>query len=119
MSDTERIVKDAEDAYNAVRALNHHTLCGALPAPAVYAVLGNLKLLGLAQALDQLGRGLAESLAAYRVYEDDGSDPAQSVALAGARLAEAAVHAAQLAALLEAAQCAINRQGYRTDRDEP
>ncbi len=62
-----------EVAYEAIRAINHLTLGGAMPAPLVYSILGNLKGVGhmLPQGLDQLGRGLEASLSAYDVTESD------------------------------------------------
>ena len=51
-------VHHADQAYEAVRSLNHTTLAAKLPAPVVYDVLGNLKGVGhmLPQALQQLVR---------------------------------------------------------------
>lgn len=71
------VVVDAEAAYEAIRSINHRTiwLSDGLPAPAVYWVLAELKsALGYSaqQTLEQLGRGLAQSLDHYEVYEDDG-----------------------------------------------
>ncbi|GAA1772171.1 hypothetical protein [Agromyces humatus] len=108
-------VARADDAYEAVRALNHATLATTLPAPVVYDVLGNLKGVGhmLPQALNQMARGLGKSLEEYDVYEDGGGDPVQSVAAAVDHLTEAARLAAALGVALEAAQSAITGQGYR------
>jgi len=113
------IVIDAEAAYEAVRSINHRTiwLSDGLPAPAVYWVLAELKSAlgnGARQALEQLGRGLAQSLDHYEVYEDDGRDPAASVEAAGAALRAAADLAGQIGVLLDAAQVAIAGQGYRS-----
>ena len=117
---TPPVVAHAETAYEAIRAINHLTV-GAVPAPLLYDVLGNLKGVGhlLPQALTQLGRGLAGSLSAYDVYDGAGKDPAASVARARACLAEAGARAADLGRLLEAAQCAINEQGYHPAPDPP
>jgi len=113
------VVVDAEAADEAIRSINHRTiwLSDGLPAPAVYWVLAELKSglgYGAQQALEQLGRGLAQSLDHYEAYEDDGRDPAASVAAAGAALQAAAVLAGQIGALLETAQLAIAGQGYRS-----
>ncbi|MBN9103727.1 MAG: hypothetical protein J0I14_01870 [Propionibacteriaceae bacterium] len=113
------VVVDAEAAYEAIRSINHRTiwLSDGLPAPAVYWVLAELKsALGYSaqQALEQLGRGLAQSLDHYEVYEDDGRDPSASVEAAGAALQAAADLAGQIGVLLEAAQLAIARQGHRS-----
>jgi hypothetical protein len=113
------VVIDAEAAHEAIRSINHRTiwLSHGLPAPAVYWVLAELKSAlgaGAQQALEQLGRGLAQSLDHYEVYEDDGRDPSASVEAAIAALRAAADLARQIGPLLDAAQLAIARQGYRT-----
>lgn len=112
--ETPAVVQHADDAYEAIRAINHLTR-GAVLAPTVYDVLGNLKGVGhmLPQALTQLASGLALSLNEYDVYEDDGSDPVQAIATATDHLTRAAQLAAQLGVELEHAQSAINGQGYR------
>jgi len=115
-TDTEEppVVQHADDAYEAIRAINH--LTGATyPAPVVYAVLGNLKGVGhlLPQGLRQLGAGLERSLDEYDVYEADDADPTPRAISARAYLEEAAVLAAQVGELLEKAQSAISQQGYR------
>ncbi len=109
-----------EVAYEAIRAINHLTGHGAIPAPTVYRILGDLKDVGhlLPQALEQLCRGLHASLAAFDVY-DHARDPAESVADAVALLARASRKAADLGQLLEDAQAAISDQGYRTDDNHP
>lgn len=107
------LIAAADDAYEAVRTINHFS-CGVLPAPTVYAVLGNLKCVGhmLPQALRQLGDGLAASLCEYDVYDAHGVAPALSVTTAHAYLADSAEHARDLGLLLEAAQSAISQQGH-------
>jgi hypothetical protein len=98
----------------AIRAINHLTGHGLpIPAPIVYDVLGNLKGIGhmLPQALRQLSAGRAASLGEFDVYDRNG-DPAESIAKARAAMTAAAEHAEQLGALLEAAQSAVNSQGY-------
>lgn len=112
------VVIDAEAAYEAIRSINHRTiwLSDGLPAPAVYWVLAELKsALGYSaqQALEQVGRGLAQSLDHYEVYEDDGREPSSSVDAAGAALRAAADLAGQIG-VLDAAQLAIAGQGYRS-----
>ena len=107
----------AEQAYEALRALNHDTLNARLPAPVVYDVLGNLKGIGhlLPQALNQLASGLGRSLDEYDVREDDGGDPVQNIAAATDHLTRAAHLADQLGEELEKAQTVLSGQGYRTD----
>lgn len=116
------VVVDAEAAYEAIRSINHRTiwLSDGLPAPAVYWVLAELKSglgYGAQQALEQLTRGLVESLDQYNVYEDDGRDPAASVQAASEALLAAAGLAGQIGTLLDAAQQAIAGQGYRSLSD--
>ncbi|MBK8463751.1 MAG: hypothetical protein IPL36_12185 [Nigerium sp.] len=69
---------------------------------------------GMAQALGQLARGLERSLSTFDVYEDDGRDPADSVAHAVNALTDAADLLQHVGPLLDNAQAAISRQGYRT-----
>ena len=114
--ETPAVVKEADDAYEAIRAINHLTNFGPIPAPDVYRVLGNLKHAGghgLAQALDQLSRGLIDSLDKYDVYEDDGGDPKANANVASTYLKEAALKAQEIGVLLGSAQSAISRQGYK------
>lgn len=100
----------------AIRATNHLTGQGPIPAPTVYRILGDLKGVGhlLPQALEQLCRGLQASLVAFDVY-DHRREPGESVTDAVALLTRAARKAADLGQLLEDAQAAIAEQGYRTD----
>lgn len=119
MSDRTSIELDAEAAYEAIRSINHTTIFTGkgIPAPVVYRVLGFLQSAGgygLAQALGQLARGLERSLATYDVYEDHGRDPCDSVAHAVNTLTDAALLLQRVGPLLDAAQAAISRQGYRT-----
>jgi hypothetical protein len=112
MSDYDDLVQHSDSAYEAIRALNHHTV-RALPAPVVYALLGNLNNLGygLNQLLGQISGGLYRSLIEYDVY-DHNRDPHDSVALANQAMREAARLATQIGDLLAEAQVAINAQGY-------
>ena len=112
------VVQCADDAYEAVRSINHLTHGDyPLPAPLVYSILGNLKMLGnsLPQACQQLAAGLGLSLDTHVVYEDDGRDPVQSVATATDHLTRAAQLAEQLGTELANAQSAISKQGYREE----
>lgn len=116
----ERVAGWPEVAYEAIRAINHLTVHGPIPAPAAYRILGELKGVGhlLPQALEQLCRGLQASLAAFDVY-DHRREPAESVLDAVALLSRASRKATDLGQLLEEAQAAINEQGYRTADDHP
>lgn len=114
--DGERIAGWPEVAYEAIRAINHLTSHGPIPAPTAYRILGELRGVGhlLPQALEQLCRGLQASLEAFDVY-DHRCDPGASVSDAIALLARAARKAADLGHLLEDAQAAISEQGYHAD----
>ena len=113
--ETPEVIRAADDAYEAIRTINHLTITQVHAAPTVYSVLGNLKGVGhlLPQACTQLARSLGRSLDEYDVYEDDNRDPVASVATATDHLTRAAQLAAELGAELEKAQSAISRQGYR------
>lgn len=106
-----------EVARESIRAINHLTDHGPIPAPTVYRVLGELKGVGhlLPQALAQMTRGLQKSLEVYWVY--DARDPADSVLEATLLLNQALRKAAELGELLEAAQAAISEQGYHDEDD--
>lgn len=106
-----------EVARESIRAINHLTDHGPIPAPTVYRVLGELKGVGhlLPQALAQLTQGLQKSMEVYRVY--DVREPADSVLEATLLLNQALRKAAELGELLEAAQAAISEQGYHDEDD--
>ena len=119
MSDRSGIEFDALDAYEAIRSINHATIFtgDGIPAPVVYRVLGFLQSAagyGMAQALGQLARGLERSLSTFDVYEDDGRDPADSVAHAVNALTDAADRRHPVGPLGANAQAARSRQGERT-----
>ena len=119
MSDRTSIELDAQEAYEAIRSINHATIFtgNGIPAPVVYRVLGFLQSAGgygMAQALGQLARGLERSLSTYDVCEDDGRDPVDSVAHAVNALSDAADLLQRVGLLLDDAQAAISRQGYRS-----
>ncbi|MFZ2503676.1 MAG: hypothetical protein WAW88_13515 [Nocardioides sp.] len=115
----EHIAGWAEVSYESMRAINHLTLGGAIPAPIVYEALGHIMGVGLLlpQALTQLGQSLADSLAVYDVYDNDGN-PAENVAKARSYLYEAADAATQLGRMLEAGRDAIAAQGFRGGVDD-
>lgn len=68
----------------------------------------------MAQALGQLARGLERSLSTYDVCDDDGRDPVDSVTHAVNALSGAVELLNWVGPLLDQAQAAISRQGYRT-----
>ena len=117
--ETPIVVQEADAVYEAVRTICHHS--ETQPAPTVYRVLGNLKGAAgpmLAQALNQLAAGLERSLTEYDVYEDDGGDPAESVAAAARHMGAAAALAEQIGGHLSDAQNAIAGQGHRVPGDD-
>ena len=109
------IVREADDVYESVRAINHATIhANSIPAPVVYDFLGNLKTAagpGISQALGQVAAGLLRSLDTHDVYDDNG-DPTDNAAAAAALMHEAAGLATQIGTLLEKAQSRISGQGY-------
>lgn len=109
-----------ELTYESLRAINHITGHGPIPAPTLYRVLGELKGIGhlLPQACAQLARGLEESLHALDVY-DHRREPGESVTEAVLLLNQALRKASELGELLEAVQAAISEQGYRTSEPHP
>lgn len=104
-----------ELTYESLRAINHLTGHGPIPAPTVYRILGELKGIGylLPQACTQIARGLEESLNVLDVY-DHRRDPS-AVTEAVLFPNQALRTATELGSLVEAAQAAISEQGYRTD----
>ena len=102
-----------EVAYEAIRAINHLTSHGPIPAPTVYRILGELKGVGhlLPQALGQIAGGINRSLEVLDVY-DLRREPAASVLEATLLLDQALRKATELGELLEAAQAVISEQGY-------
>ncbi len=95
----------------AVRFLNYATAAGAgLTYPAtVYTVTGELAVAAarLSQLTDQLGQFLARELAAGRLGDDFGRDPADAAGRADDYLAAAAAAAVTLGDVLSAAQNSI------------
>lgn len=114
-----RLIMAADEAYEAIRYLNHKTITTTVPAPVAYDLLGSLRQLqdGVSQFAGQLGSGLRRSLSDYNMY-DDARDPAESVGMAGAALAKTATHANRAAEYAAAAQIAITWQGFRLDKEE-
>lgn len=107
----------ADEAAEAVREINHVTITGpALPAPAIYEVLGCLKLVGygLGQANRQLAARLSDSATMFELYECDGRDPGDSISAAMTALQRAAEHAQAVGVLLDTAQSSIAGQGIRS-----
>ncbi len=112
----DRLARLADEAAEAIRTMNHATITDiVLPAPDLYPVLGNLAPLGhrLQQLCGQLSDALARSADHYDLTEDDGADPAVSIAAARDLLTVAAAFAGHLGRHLDRAQAAISRQGYQ------
>lgn len=112
--DRPTIVRHADEAYEAVRAINHATInAQSIPAPVVYDFLGNTKTgggYGLQQALAQVADGLLRSLETHEVYDD--GDPAENAQAAADLMREASALAGRIGALLEQAQSRISYQGH-------
>lgn len=121
LDDGEPVAGWPEVAYESIRALNHLT-SGAepMPAPTLYRVLGELKMVGhmLPQAFEQMAGALERSLQVFAVY-DHAREPAASVSEACMLLEEAAQAASRMGQILEQAQSAIAQQGYRTPQSPP
>lgn len=113
--DGEHVAGRPRVACESIRAINHLTTHGPIPAPAPCRILGELKGIGhlLLHACAQIGRGLQQSLHVLDVY-DHRRDPAESVTEAVLLLNQDLRKAAELAELLEAAQATISEQGYRS-----
>jgi hypothetical protein len=112
----------AEAFAEAVRVLNHAAIRSAgLTYPAtVHRVLAELAsgTHRLDQLASQLGKFLGRELAAGRLGDDCGADPAGPVNTACHHLAMAANSAAYLAAELSQAQQAIATLHHKRPRDE-
>jgi hypothetical protein len=111
----------ADLAAEAIRFLNYATgphASDGLPFPGtVYSVAGNLALAAgrLEQLFRQIGGYLTRELAAGRLGEDSGADPAAAVDLALYHLSVAAAAAGDLAAALSAVQSDLSGTHYRPD----
>jgi predicted Zn-ribbon and HTH transcriptional regulator len=114
---SEAMVTEADGIYEAFRMLNHATITNNAPAPLVYDLTGNLKAAtwGYRQLCEQLGRGVVGSLTEYEVYDNSDRTPEESAELCRAHLLRAATLLEQVGREIEAAQSAVNQQGY-TDR---
>ncbi|MGW1344252.1 hypothetical protein ACWCOV_24655 [Kribbella sp. NPDC002412] len=112
------MIKSADDAYEAIRTLNHATITATVPAPVAYALLGSLSQLedAVSQLARQIATGLGRSLFDFDVY-DDARDPVESVRIAEAALVEAATHARRAAERASAAQSAIAWQGFQLEKE--
>lgn len=101
-------MQEVDTAYEALHVLALLTRA-THPAPDVYWILGNLKNLGsfLPQISRQLSQSLVKSLEEYDVIEDEGTEPAASVALAGEHLARDAELVERLGEEVAKAQNAI------------
>lgn len=96
----EHMVGWPEVVHQAIRAINHLTKHGPIPAPTVYRILGELKG---RDACAQLGCGLQQSLPVLDVC-DSRRDPAESVTEAVLLLNLALRKVFELGELLEAAR---------------
>lgn len=115
-ADAEHVDGWAAVFSTAARAMNHLTAGASIPAPTTYKVLGEIRVGAqrLPQLCAQLADGLARSLDDFEVY-DDAREPGVSVDDARAHLLVAAEHLQRAGEAFDAAQSAINQQGYHTE----
>ena len=118
------VVEHADAAAEAIRAINHLTLCGGLDYPAeAYQLLGDLAVMviRLPQALAQLARQLDDWQSAGLVRIDAGTEfednPQLAIATATSYLRDDGVPTAErLGAALTQAQLSIAYASYADDR---
>lgn len=95
----------------------------AVPAPEVYELLGDISAAistRLPDALERMADSLERSfLVDYDVYEDDGTDPAQSIHAARQALSTAILLLRDAGDSLDHARIAMRNQGYRSPRTSP
>ncbi|WP_433718626.1 hypothetical protein [Microbacterium laevaniformans] len=118
MPDVNALVAHADDAFDAVRAMNHGTIWESqyVAPPTPYRLLGNLSTAGghgLAQLLGQLADRLDESAARDDLYDAEGGDPGLAAATAVALLRDSAERARAVGVLLDRAQSAVASVGVR------
>ena len=115
------------EAAHALARVANGTGGRVIPGPTAYDLLGNLKLAlaCLAEVVDFLPRGVRHSLTdeRIRVYDEDfltgeQRDPAAQASIAATHLADLLNHLTAANRAAEAAQAALNSQGYRTPAEE-
>lgn len=110
------LARQADEVYDAARALAHMTSSASpVPAPAVYSVLGNTNNVAfmLAESTESLAHALAASPEGYTLTEaNPQDDPLDSIAAANQHLHTAAALLRQAGVALSEAQSAIAGQGY-------
>ena len=125
-SQHERMNEAADQAYDATqdfaRAANGNN-GHIIPAPTAYAILGNTKgmLRHITEVIDHLPSGLEAGLnePTLDIYDQDPTtaqprDPAAQVQLAATHLRRLRMLLHEAVNLTEAAQTALNSQGWRT-----
>lgn len=112
----EEYLKPYDEAYEAmhemaIQANNTQTLT----PPVLYGVLGNLRgtAASLSEILPSTVRAARSGAAGLDLYDAEGNDPEEQLALSLRTLEEAASVAQQLLALLDTAQSGIASVGYR------
>lgn len=109
------LARRAEDAYEAIRYLNHVTQGAKINAPTIYTMLDDLASTcsGMQQLLDQLGAALKRSVEEDDVYDLKG-DPRETLIKASVQFSAAGNAAANAAKSIREAHVAINSQGLNT-----
>lgn len=112
------LAKRAEDAYEAIRYLNHVTQGAKINAPTIYTMLDDLAstCTGMQQLLDQLGAALKRSVEEDDVYDLKG-DPRQTLIKASIQFSAAGWAAAAAGKSIRDAHVTINSQGLNDPRD--
>lgn len=113
-----RLANQVSTAYQAVQTIEATTRNFGqvpLPAPMVYDLLADLKSIGyvLGHALTRIAADLNASHRAYDLFNDDGTDPTDTLDNAADLFAAATVHAHGIGRALEDAQAELSTQGYR------
>lgn len=107
-----------DQAAEAIRAANHATTRGPLPANEASGVVGDLAVLAgrLPQLLDHLLRSLHRA-EPTGYYDDRGTDPAPTLDAAHGHVDQARAHAAGLAHHLDHAHNHLGHIGRRLPED--
>lgn len=129
ISHGERVRAASDEACEASRDLARAANGNSghvVPGPVAYDLLGNLKVLlwSLREVAEFMPTGVANSLSDERIVvydrgpEGDDRDPKEQLIRARAALEQMASALADAAACAEAAQGALNGQGWRSHEEE-
>lgn len=113
-----RYAGHANDAYEAIRTLNHITQGQKIPAPVIYTMLDDLAgtCAGLQQLLDQLTYGLKRSVDEDNLTDDKGA-PRDTLVKASVQFSEAGWAAARAGRALRDAHVTINSQRVEATKE--